>query len=570
MRAQPQPVIPVTVLETKLYVPRPREGRVSRARLSERLDRGVGSKLTLVSAPAGFGKTTLLTEWLAGRSSDGRARLRGLALLGLRTKRSCAVLDLRHRGVASLPGSMGATALALLQSPGARPSGAPDPAQRARRRRRRCGARAGRLPRHRSREIHDGMAFLLEHLPPQLHLVITTRADPPLPLARLRARGELVEMRAADLRFTADEARPTSTTRWASISPRARSTPSRPTEGWIAALQLAALSLQGRDDAAAFIAGFAGDDRYVVDYLVEEVLQRQPETSAGFLLADLDPEPAERAAVRRRHRRGGGRAMLGRSTAEPVPGPARRSAPVVPLPPPVRRRAAGAARSTSDPSWSPALHRRASEWYADMVSREAIRHALAGGHVERAAELIELASPAMRRDRQEPRSVAGSRRCPKTCSDPAGAARRVRRCAAGHRRAPGSRHFSGRRALARVARPTSDGPPPTGWSWSTSGVRHAAGLDRRVPRRAGAAAPVTSTNRGSRPPGARARATTMTSSAGAGTALIGLASWSLGDLETRTRRTPPPRQPRAGRPHRRRARMRDHARRHPGRAGPAR
>ena len=133
--------------------------------------------------------------------------------------------------------------------------------------------------------IQDGMAYLVEHLPPQIRLVIASRADPALPLARLRARGELVEIRAADLRFTLDEAAAylnevmgleLTTADVAALEGR--------TEGWIAALQLAALSMQGRDDVAGFIAGFAGDDRYIVDYLVGEVLQRQPEHVRSFLL----------------------------------------------------------------------------------------------------------------------------------------------------------------------------------------------------------------------------------------------------------------------------------------------
>ena len=137
-----------------------------------------------------------------------------------------------------------------------------------------------------ARDVHDGMAFLLDHLPPRLHLVIASRADPALPLARLRARGELVEIRAADLRFTPDEAADVPQRRHGPGSDGARdvATLEGRTEGWIAALQLAALSMQGRDDVAGFIDGFAGDDRYIVDYLVEEVLQRQPERVRRFLL----------------------------------------------------------------------------------------------------------------------------------------------------------------------------------------------------------------------------------------------------------------------------------------------
>ena len=134
-------------------------------------------------------------------------------------------------------------------------------------------------------EVGAGMTFLLEHLPPQLHLVISSRADPLLPLARLRARGELVEVRAADLRFTPDEvAAYLNDVIGLDLAADDIATLEGRTEGWIAALQLAALSMQGRTDIGGFIAGFAGDDRYIVDYLVEEVLQRQTEQVRTFLL----------------------------------------------------------------------------------------------------------------------------------------------------------------------------------------------------------------------------------------------------------------------------------------------
>ena len=136
-----------------------------------------------------------------------------------------------------------------------------------------------------SAEVHDGVAFLLEHLPPHVHLVISGRADPPLPLARLRARGELDELRAADLRFTVDEAAAYLTeTMGLHLTADDVEVLEARTEGWIAALQLAALSMQGRDDTSGFIASFAGDDRFVVDYLAEEVLERQPAEVRDFLL----------------------------------------------------------------------------------------------------------------------------------------------------------------------------------------------------------------------------------------------------------------------------------------------
>ena len=133
--------------------------------------------------------------------------------------------------------------------------------------------------------IHSGITFLLDHLPPQMHLVIASRSDPPLPLARLRGRGESTELRAADLRFTPDEAAAfLNEVMGLELSPDDVAALETRTEGWIAGLQLAALSMRGREDVPGFIRAFAGDDRYIVDYLVEEVLQRQPERVRSFLL----------------------------------------------------------------------------------------------------------------------------------------------------------------------------------------------------------------------------------------------------------------------------------------------
>ena len=194
-----------------------------------------------------------------------------------------------------------------------------------------------------SREVQDGVAFLVEHLPPRLHLVIVSRADPALPLANLRARGELVEVRAADLRFTTDEAAAyLNGAMGLELTAEDVGALEGRTEGWIAALQLAALSMEGREDASGFIAGFAGDDRYVVDYLVEEVLKRQPEQVQDFLMLTsiLDRMNGSLCDALTGQDGGPGHAG-GPRQAEPVPGPARRPATVVPLPPPLRRRAAG-------------------------------------------------------------------------------------------------------------------------------------------------------------------------------------------------------------------------------------
>jgi LuxR family maltose regulon positive regulatory protein len=265
------------LVETKLFTPKLRRSLVARPRLSGRLSRGAESRLTLISAPAGFGKTTLLAEWLAGTRTE-----RSVAWLSLEESDRQPVSYWTYLITAlqaAVPG-VGTSALQLLQS--AQPpiqtvlttvlnelSSVPNDIYLV-------------LDDYHlvdGPDIQAGMTFLLEHLPPQVHLVLSTREDPALPLARLRARGELVEVRAADLRFTHDEvAAYLNDITGLDLALEGR------TEGWIAALQLAALSMQGRDDVAGFIAGFAGDDRYIVDYLVEEVLGRQPAPVRSFLI----------------------------------------------------------------------------------------------------------------------------------------------------------------------------------------------------------------------------------------------------------------------------------------------
>ena len=272
------------LLETKFYVPKWRCGLVPRPRLSDRLNRGAESKLTLVSAPAGFGKTTLLADWLAAVAVDGRT----VTWLSLdqSDNHPASFWAYLIAALQTAEPHIGASAISLLQSP------QPPPIETI------LATLLNELTRIShdfvlvlddyhvidARDIHDGMVFLLDHLPPRLHLVIASRADPSLPLARLRARGELVEIRAEDLRFTPDEAATyLKDTMGLDVTPSEVAALEERTEGWIAALQLAALSMQGRDDVAGFIAGFAGDDRYIVDYLVEEVLQRQPESVRSFL-----------------------------------------------------------------------------------------------------------------------------------------------------------------------------------------------------------------------------------------------------------------------------------------------
>ncbi|MDQ1373328.1 MAG: hypothetical protein QOJ09_666 [Actinomycetota bacterium] len=390
------------LLETKFNVPGRRRALVERPRLRQRLHLGADVALTLVSAPAGFGKSTLLTDWLATAATEGRAT----AWLSLDDRDKEPARFLTYV-IASLQRSMpevGAGALSLLSSADA-------PIDAA------VGALLNDLQGvpHEivlvlddyhvidAQGIHDAMAFLLEHLPSHVHLVISSRADPPLPLARLRARGELVEIRAADLRFTSGEASTYLTeVMGLELAPAQVTALEDRTEGWIAALQLAALSMQGRDDIAGFIAGFAGDDRYIVDYLVGEVLQQQPEDIRRFLL--------ETSVLRRLNGslcdavtcRGDGQAVLERLE--------RANLFLVSLDD--RRHwyryhhlfadVLQAHLLDEQPDLVPALHRRASDWYdEDGDWTEAIGHAMAAADFERAAGLIELATPMLRQTRQE-------------------------------------------------------------------------------------------------------------------------------------------------------------------------
>jgi len=387
------------LLATKLHVPRRRRGLVARPRLSTRLDEARQVTLTLVSAPAGFGKTTLLTEWLA--AADGLST----AWLSLDQRDDDPVVFWTYLlSALQRAHGVGAGALALLQSSHAsidevlatlvnELSSVPDDVVLV----------LDDYHLVEARDVGNGMAFLLEHLPPQVHLVIGTRADPGLPLARLRARGELVEIRADDLRFTAEEAAAyLNETMGLALTPQDVAALEVRTEGWIAALQLAALSMQGRDDVAGFLAGFAGDDRYIVDYLIEEVLQRQTADVRAFLVQTSILSRLNGSLCDAVVGGDGSRAMLealDRANLFLVPLDDRRHwyryhhlfADVL-----------RARLLDEQPERMSELHRRASDWYAgNGEPSEAIRHALAARDAEHAADLIELAMPAARRNREE-------------------------------------------------------------------------------------------------------------------------------------------------------------------------
>ncbi len=383
------------LVETKLYRPRSRQGLVPRPRLDERLLRKEGTGLTLVSAPAGFGKTTLVSTWPAERAAWVSLEESDQDPITFWTYVLTA-LERAAPGVAE-------GALVVLQL-------SPTPIETI---------LAGVLNElsvlpddvdlvlddyHLADglEISRGMTYLLDHLPPQLHLLISTRADPALPLSRLRARGELVEVRAADLRFTLDEVGAyLNDVTGLGLDAAAIATLEERTEGWIAALGLAALSLHGRSDAAGFIDGFAGDDRYVVDYLVDEVLDRQPENVRRFLLETSVVDRLTGSLCDAVTGQPGGKAML--ESLE------RQNLFVVPLDDHrewyrYHHLFADVLRThlLAERGEVAELHRRAGQWYADAGDTvAAVRHAVAAGDVDRAADLVELAVPELQRERQE-------------------------------------------------------------------------------------------------------------------------------------------------------------------------
>ncbi len=270
------------ILATKLYIPPPRPNMVLRPRLSERLNKGLQRQLTLISAPAGFGKTTLVSEWVATCE-------RPVAWLSLDEGENDPARFLAYLVAAlqTIASTIGAGVVGVLQAPQPPPTEAILTA---------LLNDITTIPDHfvlvlddyhviDARPIDAALTFLLEHLPPQMHLVIATREDPQLPLARLRARGQLTELRAADLRFTRSEAAGfLKGMMGLNLSAQDIAALDERTEGWIAGLQLAAISMQGQQDTASFIQSFSGSHHFVLDYLLEEVLKQQSESVQAFLL----------------------------------------------------------------------------------------------------------------------------------------------------------------------------------------------------------------------------------------------------------------------------------------------
>ena len=407
------------ILATKLYIPLPRLKVVLRPRLIERLNEGLQRRpgVMLISAPAGFGKTTLVSKWIEDcrlLSADWASSANRQAISNPQSKignLKFAWLSLDEgdndparfliyliAALQTIAPQVGEVTLGALQS------SQPPPMDVL------LTALLNDLitlgdvvlvldDYHviESPPIDEALTFLVDHLPPPLRLVMASREDPQLPLARLRARGQLTELRAADLRFTPDEAADfLNQVMGLNLSAADIAALETRTEGWIAGLQLAALSMQGRSDTATFIQAFAGSHRFVLDYLMEEVLQRQPEPVRRFLLHTSILDRLCGSLCDSVTERADGRNMLDaleRSNLFIVPLDDQRQwyryhhlfADVL-----------QARLIEEQADRVSALHRRASEWYGQNdLPAEAIQHALIAKDFERAAYLLERVWSAM-------------------------------------------------------------------------------------------------------------------------------------------------------------------------------
>jgi len=377
------------LLATKLYLPHPQPSFVPRPRLLDMLDEALVRGLILVCAPAGFGKTALLADWIrrGGRPVAWLSLDAGDSDPARFWRHVVAALDRARPGIAErvtallgppAPPSFEGLVTALINELAVQPAD---------------GEVLLVLDDYHlidSAPVHASLTFLLEHLPPGVHLVLAGRADPPLALARLRARRQLAELRAADLRFTADEAAALLIEAVGELPDAAVAALGARTEGWAAGLQLAALSLRGRADVAGFVATFSGSHRHVLDYLTEEVLERQPEQVRGFLLETsvlerLSGELCDAVAGRT-----DGQAMLEAVEAaglflvplDEVRGWWRYHQLFADL---LRARL-----QQERPGRVAGLHRNAASWHEKHgLADDAVRHAVAAGEMSRAARLIE-------------------------------------------------------------------------------------------------------------------------------------------------------------------------------------
>jgi LuxR family maltose regulon positive regulatory protein len=381
-----------TLLTTKLYIPPLRPGLVTRPRLLKRLNAGLLGKVTLLSAPAGYGKSTLINEW---------AHQTGLPVawlsLDVRDNDTTRFLVYVIAALQEIDEWIGEDLLYVIKSPQPSPMEALLTA---------LINQVNDISRKMilvlddyhlitAQSVHDSLSFLLDHQPANLHLVISTRSDPRLPIARLRGRGQLSELRQTDLRFTIDETSEfLNQVMGLDLSVDEISTLASCTEGWIAGLQMAVISMRGQENISSFIRDFKGSNRYIIDYLVEEVLQRQPVIIQKFLLrtAILDrlSGPLCDAVT------GFTEQLDGQTTLEQLE---RSNLFIVPLD--SERRWYRYHHLFSDllrqrlqraqPDLIPELHRRASIWYEQIGQvPTAIDHALSAMDLDKAVQLVEL------------------------------------------------------------------------------------------------------------------------------------------------------------------------------------
>ena len=392
--------MPTPILATKLYIPPLRPKVILRLRLIEQLNNGLHRKLTLISAPAGFGKTTLVVDWVQNLRLTRVNQIAWLSLdesdNNLTRFLTYFIAALNQIEAKEIP--FGNTVLGLLQSPQPPPLNTllislineiatiPD----------KIIFILDDYHLIEDQSIHDALSFFVDNMPPQIHLVIATREDPFLSLARLRAHSQLTELRAADLRFTSAEAADfLNEAMGLALSVEDITALERRTEGWIVGLQLAAISLQGHADTSSLIQSFTGSHRLVLDYLIEDVLNQQPANIQNFLL---------QTAVLKQLTASLCDAATGQEDSQAILEMLdRANLFIIPLDNErqwyrYHHLFAGMLQTrlkAQQPDQIPSLHRRASEWFEqEGKSSDAIRHALAAQDYERAADLAELAWPA--------------------------------------------------------------------------------------------------------------------------------------------------------------------------------
>lgn len=392
--------MPDTILTTKLFVPLAPAGLVARPRLVEQLNRGLrqGRRLSLVCAPPGYGKTTTVVEWLRQWPADHAQpgpRVAWLSLDGHDNDPArflaylTAALQAAHPAVAAAlppPASDDSADVmaALLNDLAALPDVNGD-APRAR-----LILVLDDYHAVRAAAVHHLVEFFLHHQPPTVHLVLATREDPPLPLPRWRVGNQMTELRADDLRFTPAEALAFFQQAGVNLSAEAIAALDDRTEGWIAGLQLAALSLQGRSDVADFIAAFRGTHHYVIDYLLEEVLQRQPADIRDFLHATSVLDRLSASLCDAVTQRDDSRALLARLEHTNLF--------LIPLDDErqwyrYHHLFADSLAAGLDPARQAALHRRAAAWLDEhALLAQAVSHALAAQDFALAGHLIEKAA----------------------------------------------------------------------------------------------------------------------------------------------------------------------------------